>query len=319
MRTKQIFVDLTGGDNDKQIDRIGALKQFTRKFSDIQLVVGHMKGQMICKGYQLLQADKNIELVSCETYRQMLKYFSYISDCVFVSAGDTRELVRQSLRIGKINKDFWPILANTYPVANGHVVYGDLGAIAKESIDEQDAIWIGLLIRQMTLILYGKCTMALQNIGEEIHKGGATKEKIRVALANHFPDEFFGNIEMHNLSKYGINCLVSNAIEANNTIKTFAGTQNDMYKKTKQGLLAPITQIAFKLLYALCWQELDWRRYSGGYLLGIKKPILISHGRCDKFGFYCALKRAMDPIIWTIYESINNNLEIKSFTKKAAI
>lgn len=318
-KINSLFVDIMGGDSKKLWERIRATIKIAMIFPNNQIylaIVGKIPLQLYKKMNKKIRSRKltNINELYFESYHELFTNFKTRTNCTLVSAGDTRIMVVNSIKyIGKINNHNRPVLAGTFPTAKGLLIYGDLGAIAKNNFNERRCIWTGLLLKELAQAYHDTYLLALQNIGEEEKKGGIDKENQRLLLKEYFGNKFFGNLEMHHLSKFRVNVLIADAVEANNCIKMFAGTQNDMYIKTKKHILSPITKISFKILYALCWQDLDWRKYSGAYLLGVSQPVIVTHGRSDKFAFYHSLKRGLENRTHKIYRNIKENLVIKTF------
>jgi len=307
---KTVVVEMSG-DKDKFTDRLKGVQKFAQNFPDFGI------SMFVPEEYKLNSfiLAKNIKPIQSVTLKQSLRFFAKEENSVFVSAGNTGDIALYAHAIiGTIGGKLTPtILANTFPKVDGHTVFLDMGASLWPT--EQLIVWAALAGKSMAEILYKKAKIGLINIGEEKDKGGELK-KIRLALEKELPNSKIENIEMNNLAQSDINVAVTSGFLGNLTIKTFEGTFKTLYKKSLKGPFAFLTRILFMILYKLCWQDLNWKKYSGAYLLGVKKPILITHGCSDEESFYQALVRAIDPLTEKIYEKINNDPAIKNWIEK---
>ena len=305
---KNLVVEMSG-DIDKFSDRLKALNNFSKKYElvNIYMFVPH---QYKLKSFIL---PKNVEGIECSSMRKSLQQFSTLPDAVFVSAGNTGDIALSAhVTAGTIGERLTPpILANTYPKITGHAVFLDIGASLWPN--ENLMIWAAFAGKIMAEVLYNHAKIGLLNIGEEKDKGGELRN-IREAIEKEL-GVIIENIEMNKIIESDINVLVTSGFLGNLTIKTFEGTIKTLYRKTFVGPLAPISKLLFKILYKICWQDMDWKKYSGAYLLGIKKPILVTHGRCDEKAFHNALERAIDPKTEEIFMKINNNAKLTDWLK----
>jgi len=309
-----IIVELSG-DEDKLAERLKAIQNFAME--DLKRTIHIFLKKEV--GFDVLLPIINIKkYYSAKPIPASLKLLGESDDAVYLSAGDTRKIALHSQIIIKTAfPEIHPILANTFPKVNGHFIFLDIGASLWPD-DKNLFPWIAFAGRSIAELLYKKVKMGLLNIGEEYGKGGEKMEKIRISLLRLFKDEFIGNIEMHNAIKSDINLLVTSGFLGNLTIKTFEGTVRTMKEKTTKGRFKKFTDFSFKALFKFCWNELYWKNYSGAYLLGFKKPILVTHGASDATAFYNALKRACDPATQKIFEKVNNDPLTKKYFEKPA-
>lgn len=232
---------------------------------------------------------------------------------VFVSAGDTGKIVKHSLVLERVFRDTQPILMNTYPKINEHFVIADIGATLKPNM-----IWVALACRAIAEAIYGKAKVGMLNIGEEEHKGTKEIQQINDRLSVIMKDDFIGNKEINIAVKDNkTNALCMPGYIGNIVIKAYEAAFALLKGKVMVSEWSFIGGPLFKILKKTFLSELDWRVYSGAYLIGTHGKILITHGRSDKIAIYNACLRAIDPVIEKIYRSIQyDTLLNENFDRK---
>ena len=143
-----------------------------------------------------------------------------------------------------------------------------------------------------------------------------------------FPDEmgdfeFNGYIEGNNITKGDCNVIVTDGFTGNIALKTAEGTANFLTDNLKKALSANIfSKISSLLSYFPLKKfknKLDPRKYNGAIFLGLKGPVVKSHGSTDSLGFSYSLevcyKIAKGQMIDKIKYNLGHIKKIKSDEK----
>ena len=216
---------------------------------------------------------------------------------VSLSAGNTGVLLVMSKMILKTLDDVdKPALAGLWPNQKGMNVVLDLGAniecSEKNLIDFSE---MGAALYQ-SLFPNEKAKVALLNIGSEEIKGTellkGTYSKLKV-LDEMGDFEFFGYIEGNHITDGNCNVIVTDGFTGNIALKTAEGTANFLTDNLKKVLSSNFfTKLSSLLSYfplKTFKNKLDPRKYNGAIFLGLKGPVVKSHGSTDGLGFSYSL------------------------------
>jgi phosphate acyltransferase len=150
-------------------------------------------------------------------------------------------------------------------------------------------------------------SVGLLNIGEEVIKGSEVIKKAGELLrsAGNAGDlNFFGNVEGNDIFKGTTDIVVCDGFVGNVALKTSEGLAAMIVGFLKEEFSrTPLTKLAAFLAYPVLSafkNRVDYRRYNGAALLGLRGLVFKSHGSADEFAFEQALNRA--------YDSARNNL-----------
>ncbi len=144
-------------------------------------------------------------------------------------------------------------------------------------------------------------SVGLLNIGEEVIKGSEVIKKAGDLLrsaANLGDLNFYGNVEGNDIYKGTTDIVVCDGFVGNVMLKTSEGVALMIGGFLKQEFSrSPLTKLAAIVAYpVLCSfkNRVDYRRYNGAALLGLRGLVFKSHGSADEFAFGQALGRAYD-------------------------
>lgn len=226
-----------------------------------------------------------------------------------VSAGNTGALMALARYLLKtVDGIDRPAIATHLPNAKGRATTVlDLGANVDctEHHLLQFAVMGSALIAAMTH--EEQPTVGLLNIGEEIIKGNEVikraGELLRAAAAAGDLN-FHGNVEGNDIFKGTTDIVVCDGFVGNVALKTSEGVASLIVGFLKEEFSrSPLTKLAalaaYPVLSALK-KRVDYRRYNGAALLGLRGLVFKSHGSADAFAFEQALTRA--------YDAARNNL-----------
>jgi glycerol-3-phosphate acyltransferase PlsX len=150
-------------------------------------------------------------------------------------------------------------------------------------------------------------TVGLLNIGEEAIKGSEVikraGELLRSAAASGDLN-FQGNVEGNDIFKGTTDIVVCDGFVGNVALKTSEGLASMIGGFLKEEFSRnPLTKLAALIALPVLTafrNRVDYRRYNGAALLGLRGLVFKSHGSADAFAFEQALVRA--------YDSARNNL-----------
>ena len=118
-----------------------------------------------------------------------------------------------------------------------------------------------------------------------------------------------------------VNVIVTDGFTGNVALKTAEGTANFIINELKEvmsgGLISKISSL---LLYAPLKKfknKLDPRKYNGAIFLGLKGPVVKSHGATDALGFSYSVELCYKIAKGNLNHKIKKNLEhVKSLDEK---
>ena len=315
------------GDNEQLICRKKVLQTAISNFPNITFHVFVSKQTCEILKFQGNNVKVNvIDGTDEDSIISSLECLNKLSNAVYLSAGNTKTIIKHARNIIPRLYDckrIKPALFNTYPVHDKFVIYSDMGASL--SLSKESLVWQTCASIKLVEELFGeKAVVGLFNVGAESEKGYKILQETNNILRNIFPDNFYGNIEPNDLVKkvQGVNAVVTAGFIGNFGIKNFEATAStfkhralNTYNNSKSlaaKFLGAIGKLCFWYLSKFNWQELNWRLYSGAYLIGLEKMILITHGRSDDVAFYNAILRVNNAKTVKIHELILNSKEIKN-------
>lgn len=220
-----------------------------------------------------------------------------------VSAGNTGALMAIARYVLKTMEGIdRPAIATQLPnSASGSTTVLDLGANVDCSAEHllQFAVMGSALVSVLHDI--PNPTVGLLNIGEEVIKGSEVIKKAGELLrsaANSGDLKFHGNVEGNDIFKGTTDIVVCDGFVGNVALKASEGVASMIGAFLRQEFSRNI----FTKLAAFCVlpiissfkNRVDYRRYNGAALLGLRGLVFKSHGSADAFAFEQALIRAYD-------------------------
>jgi phosphate acyltransferase len=228
---------------------------------------------------------------------------------VAVSAGNTGALMALARYLLKtVDGIDRPAIA--YPLPNakgGATTVLDLGA--NVDCTEQHLLQFAVMGSALVSALkhVEAPSVGLLNIGEEAIKGSdmikRAGELLRAA-ASSGDLNFYGNVEGNDIFKGTTDIVVCDGFVGNVALKTSEGLASMIVGFLKEELSRNVlTKLAAIVIYpvlAAFKKRVDYRRYNGAALLGLRGLVFKSHGSADAFAFEQALERE--------YDAARNNL-----------
>mgnify|MGYP000146116842 CR=1 FL=1 len=310
-----IAVDCMGGDHGPQVT-LPACTQFLERHPDAQLILvglpealqafSHPRARVV-PASEVVTMDDPIEIAlrrkKDSSMRDAIQQVKGGEAHAAVSAGNTGALMAISRYILKtLDGIERPAIAAQLPNATGGATTVlDLGA--NVDCEAEHLLQFAVMGSALVSVLNNKAspTVGLLNIGEEIIKGNEnikkTGELLRTA-ANSGDLNFYGNVEGNDIYQGTVNLIVCDGFVGNVALKASEGVASMVIGGLKNEFSRNILTkaaaiIAYPVLKALM-KRMDYRRYNGAALLGLRGLVFKSHGSADAMAFEQALNRAYD-------------------------
>jgi glycerol-3-phosphate acyltransferase PlsX len=158
-------------------------------------------------------------------------------------------------------------------------------------------------------------SVGLLNIGEEAIKGNEIIKKAGELLrsaAQCGELNFYGNVEGNDIFKGTTEIVVCDGFVGNVALKASEGLAsmivNFLQDEFARNVFTKMAAVmAYPVLSALK-KRMDYRRYNGGALLGLRGLVFKSHGSADAFAFEQALHRAYDAARNNLLDRVRSRL-----------
>ncbi len=331
----KIVLDAMGSDNAPYVEIEGTI-QAIKNFKDIDIILVGKKEEIEKLLHNRLTKDEmnRIEIINADEVitmsehpAQALKQKPNSSIAIaanlikdgkgeaFVSAGNTGAVVASSLLIiGRIPGVLRPAILTPIPSRNGFTALLDAGATVdcKPSYLVQFAIMGSLYAKHIFGINNPK--VGLLSVGEEEAKGNeltaASNELMTKTKLN-----YKGNAEGRDIINGNFDVVVCDGFVGNAILKfgeEIAHFMIDLIKTgiKEGGLISKIGALFMISIFNKIKKKVSYDEYGGALLLGIKKPVIITHGRANPKAIKNAIKVASEFIKHHINEEIENNIKI---------
>ncbi len=235
---------------------------------------------------------------------------------ITLSAGNTGVLfVVSRMLLKTIDSVSKPALAGLWPNEKNMNVVLDLGANVE--CDDKNLIDFSEMGAALHKALFPEETpkVALLNIGSEEIKGTETLKKTYAKLkeiCKYGDFEFNGFIEGNKITNGESNVIVTDGFTGNIALKTAEGTAKFITESLKKSLTSTIfakISVLFSFFALKKFKEkLDPRKFNGAIFLGLKGPVVKSHGSTDAIGFYHSIDLCYRIIKGDLMNKIKSNL-----------
>ena len=227
----------------------------------------------------------------------------------FVSAGNTGAItVGATLITKRIKGVKRPAIASVMPSAKKPFLMMDCGANAE--CRPEFLYQFGLLgsIYMKNVMKYENPTVALANNGTEETKG-TPLVKEAYALMKDAPYNFIGNIEGRQIPFGDADVVVADGFTGNLILKTYEGVAKVLMSGIKEAFtknaLSKVAYLGVRSGINDMKNQFDYKEYGGAVMLGVKKPVIKSHGSADARTFKNAIKQA----VWFMETDLINKIE----------
>ncbi len=316
-----LAVDCMGGDHGPRVT-LAACRQFLEKQADAHLLLvgkpeslkalGHPRARIVSAS-EVVEMDDTVEVAlrrkKDSSMRVAIQQVKDGHAQAAVSAGNTGALMALARYLLKtVDGIDRPAIASPLPNAKGGATTVlDLGANVDctEQHLLQFAVMGSALVSALTHV--EAPSVGLLNIGEEVIKGSEVIKKAGELLrsaGNSGDLNFYGNVEGNDIFKGTTDIVVCDGFVGNVALQTSEGLASMIGGFLKEEFSRnPFTKLAAIVSYPILSafkSRVDYRRYNGAALLGLRGLVFKSHGSADEFAFEQALNRA--------YDAARNNL-----------
>ncbi len=222
----------------------------------------------------------------------------------YVSAGHSgASMSLATLRIGRIKGVSRPAIATVMPTSGPrNVLVLDVGANVDCSAQNLKEFGIMGQVYAEDVLKIDDPLIGLLSNGEEESKGNeVTKEAQEILKDVH---NFAGNVEGTDIFKGTVDVIVCDGFVGNIVLKSAEGVADTISKIIKDNLKRSLVSIAGAVLMRKVFKTLklrvDYAEYGGAPLLGVKAPVIISHGKSNA--------KAMQNAIFQAITAANSNL-----------
>ncbi|MFL2095958.1 phosphate acyltransferase PlsX [Marinilactibacillus psychrotolerans] len=331
----RIAVDAMGGDNAPQAIVEGSIKA-AKEFKDITIVL-YGKQHMIKKyineeleNIEIVHTDEKIESeddpvrsIRRKKDASMVMAAKSVKDQendALFSAGNTGALLASgTLIIGRVKGIDRPGLLATMPVmADKQDAFNllDVGANAdsKPSNINQYAT-LGTYYAKFVRGIDNP-RVGLLNNGTEENKGNEVTKEAYKLLKQNEAINFIGNVESRELLNGIADVVVADGFTGNAVLKTIEGTALSMVKLIKDsilnnGLKAKMGGLLLKDSLSNLKDVLDYSKHGGAVLLGLKAPVVKTHGSATSEPVYQTLKQIREMLSSHVVEDLVKYYEIE--------
>ena len=235
---------------------------------------------------------------------------------ITLSAGNTGVLfVISRMLLKTIESVSKPALAGLWPNKKGMNVVLDLGANVE--CDDKNLVDFSEMGSALYKALFPTDSpkVALLNIGSEEIKGTEILKKAHTKLkeiSKYGDFQFDGFIEGNKITNGDSNVIVTDGFTGNIALKTAEGTVKFITDSLKSSLTETLLA-KFSILFSYFAlkkfkNKLDPRKFNGAIFLGLKGPVVKSHGSTDAIGFYYSIDLCYRIVKGDLMSKIKNNL-----------
>ena len=273
-RDKELYIILTGRKDAVQAE-LDKYKYDKSRFeivdcpdvidmNDIPTEAVRKKGSSLIQGYWMLKKEEDI--------------------CALVSAGSTGAMIAGGqLILGRIRGVKRPALCGAIPNSRGgFTLLNDCGANAECKIEMlcQFAILASAYAKAGFGIENPK--VGLLNNGSEEHKGDPLRQQTYQCLTKLKGINFAGNAEGLDIMLGDFDVVVADGFSGNVALKSMEGCGKlilgVMKKEFSSTLSSKIGYLFMRKAIKRMRGQLDFEKVGGALLLGLKKPVIKSHG-----------------------------------------
>ncbi len=159
-------------------------------------------------------------------------------------------------------------------------------------------------------------TVGLLNIGEEAIKGNDVIKRageLLRAASEAGTIHFYGNVEGNDIFKGTVDIVVCDGFVGNVALKASEGVASmivgGLKKEFKRNVFTKMAALVAYPVLAALMKRMDYRRYNGAALLGLRGLVFKSHGSADELAFELALGRAYDAAQNQLLERVRQRID----------
>lgn len=327
-----LALDVMGGDKGPEVS-LNALKDFLKNnkqvycllFGNEKYIIPFLKENPGLKNLvEVIHTDEEITnttkpLVALRNLKKSsmrLAIQSVAEDKAqaVISSGNTGAYMALSkMIIQTVDQIDRPAIATAIPTLRGQSIMLDLGANPECNIKNfVDFSIMGHIFAQ-NLFNIASPTIGLLNIGTEEFKGNPLIQEAARQISQLPFLNYSGYIEGDDIMKGTTDIIISDGFTGNIALKTIEGTAFFIGKlfsqEIKNSLLAKLGVLIAQPALKRLKNRVDPRNHNGAVFLGLKKPVIKSHGGTDVKGFCNALKISLKMGQGSFYSDLEKSLD----------
>ncbi len=216
----------------------------------------------------------------------------------FVSAGNSGALVLGSHRYVKEIDGIERIaFAPIMPTSKGPFILIDGGAYVNVMAETLRKYGIMGSVYMESILGVKNPRVGLANVGTEDHKGDALRHEA-FKLLKETDINFIGNIEARDIPAGVADVIVADGFTGNVIAKMYEGAAKELFGKIKgvfyKNLRTKIAALLVKKEMNELRKYFDYNRYGGAVVMGVKKPVLKTHGSANAVAVSAVIRAAAD-------------------------
>ncbi len=216
----------------------------------------------------------------------------------FVSAGNSGALVLGSHRyVKEINGIERIAFAPIMPTSKGPFILIDGGAYVNVMAETLRKYGIMGSVYMESILGVKNPRVGLANVGTEDHKGDALRHEA-FKLLREADINFIGNIEARDIPGGIADVVVADGFTGNIIAKMYEGAAKELFGKIKGVFYKNLRTKLAALLVKKEMNELkkyfDYNRYGGAVVMGVRKPVLKTHGSANDVAVSAVIRAAAD-------------------------
>ncbi|MDE6885905.1 MAG: phosphate acyltransferase PlsX [Helicobacteraceae bacterium] len=320
----KVVVDAMGGDNG--IKPIVDGVQDALKTKDFEAII--VGDENLIKKYLDSNVQDKIKVIHCDDFIKMedmatnalknknssiyqaVEIVRNNEADVVISAGHSgASMSLATLRFGRIDGVSRPAICTTMPRIDGKVSI-ILDAGANVDCKPEHLVEFARMGYEYAknVLLYENPRVGLLANGEEDNKGNELTKEVFKTLKK-FP-YFKGNVEGNDIFNGSIEVIVCDGFSGNLVLKASEGVadaigkilKEEIYKSFLSKIGAMLMRNAFKMLK----KRTHYAEYGGAPLLGVKKNLIICHGKSNARAIECAIYQGISAVETRVIEKIAN-------------
>jgi glycerol-3-phosphate acyltransferase PlsX len=155
--------------------------------------------------------------------------------------------------------------------------------------------------------------VGLLSIGEEAKKGTSDVVEANARLAASSSLDFVGNIEGNDVTSGVVDVVVTDGFTGNVALKLMEGTASTVVAAIRDAVRSsPVSAVGGLLIRGRVGKlrrQIDPNSTGGAILLGVRRPVVIAHGRSSAEGLANALRLAQRAVDEGMIEKTASALE----------
>ena len=238
----------------------------------------------------------------------------------YVSAGHSgASMSLATLIIGRIKGVNRPAIASLMPTSeNRNTLLLDAGANVNCSAQNLLEFAIMGQVYAEDVLGVDEPIVGLLSNGEEESKGNETSKNAFKLLKNI--DYFTGNVEGSDIFNGSTDVVICDGFVGNIVLKSAEGVADTISKiiknNLKKSLLSILGAVLMRKVFKNLKLKVDYAEYGGAPLLGVKAPVIISHGKSNAKAIKNAIFQAIRTVDSNLSDDIENKLALYAMNKE---